>query len=300
MSATPLPAFDHHAPLIIVYHAACLDGAAAAYALSQGLGADEESATYIPLAHYARPSAEAKIRTAAKEGAQIFFVDVAPEKDFLDELMLNAGVGHVCIIDHHKSAIEGLKGYQSPAGATAKLTTRMDAARPSAAALVWAIVRRVRGGRLRRRSQLADDGAAPDTEWQPVAGAARAWLEEADSLAALVRLELRQGSFLEGEVGVQVRLCRLDRFMTEPQRDHGAVDAGLQQFHRSAVPQHVRRHVLGDRVATNIALAHEALGEEALDQRGDVAGGLHGVTSHRRSRRRAASSINSGQAERYQ
>jgi hypothetical protein len=30
---------------------------------------------------------------------------------------------------------------------------------------------------------------------------------------------------------VQVRLRRLDRFMTEPQRDHGAVDAGLQQFH---------------------------------------------------------------------
>jgi hypothetical protein len=53
---------------------------------------------------------------------------------------------------------------------------------------------------------------------------------EARSLAALVRLELRQGSFLEGEVGVQVRLRRLDRFMTEPQRDRGAVDAGLQQF----------------------------------------------------------------------
>lgn len=41
-------------------------------------------------------------------------------------------------------------------------------------------------------------------------------------------------------MGVQVRLRRLDRFMTEPQRDHGAVDTGLQQFHRSAVPQHVR------------------------------------------------------------
>ncbi|MGY2932953.1 hypothetical protein ACVWZ6_002555 [Bradyrhizobium sp. GM6.1] len=50
----------------------------------------------------------------------------------------------------------------------------------------------------------------------------------------------------------------------------------------------------------NIALAHEALGEEALDKRGDIAGGLHGVTSRRRSRRRAASSITSGQAERYQ
>jgi hypothetical protein len=34
------------------------------------------------------------------------------------------------------------------------------------------------------------------------------------------------------------------------------------------------------RVGTNIAPAHEALGEEALDQRGDIAGGLHGVTPH--------------------
>lgn len=34
--------------------------------------------------------------------------------------------------------------------------------------------------------------------------------------------------------------------------------------------------------------------EEALDERGDIAGGRHGVTSHRRSRRCAASSINRG------
>jgi hypothetical protein len=43
---------------------------------------------------------------------------------------------------------------------------------------------------------------------------------------------------------VQRRLRRLDRFMTEPQRDHGAVDACLQKLHRRAVPQHVRRHPL--------------------------------------------------------
>ncbi|WP_407121264.1 hypothetical protein [Bradyrhizobium sp. STM 3561] len=36
----------------------------------------------------------------------------------------------------------------------------------------------------------------------------------------------------------------------------------------------------GDRVGVNIVLAHEALGEEALNQRGDIAGGLHGVTSY--------------------
>ena len=55
-----------------------------------------------------------------------------------------------------------------------------------------------------------------------------------------------------------------------------------------------------DRIGADAALAHEPLGEVALDERGDIAGGLHGVASHRRSRRRAASSINSGRAERYQ
>jgi hypothetical protein len=68
---------------------------------------------------------------------------------------------------------------------------------------------------------------------------------EAGSLATLIGLELRQSSLLEGEVRVQIGLRRLDRFVAEPQRDHGAVDACLQELHRSAVPQHVRRHPLG-------------------------------------------------------
>ena len=46
-------------------------------------------------------------------------------------------------------------------------------------------------------------------------------------------------------MGVQVSLRGFDRLMTEPQRDHGAIDACLQQFHRRAVPQHMRRHALG-------------------------------------------------------
>jgi hypothetical protein len=52
------------------------------------------------------------------------------------------------------------------------------------------------------------------------------------SLAFFVRFEFRQGLFLECEVGVQISLRRLDRFMTEPKRDYGAIDAGLQQLHR--------------------------------------------------------------------
>ena len=43
-------------------------------------------------------------------------------------------------------------------------------------------------------------------------------------------------------MGMQISLRRFDRLMTEPQRDDGAIDTRLQQLHRSAVPQHVRRH----------------------------------------------------------
>src|SRR5947207_2000666 len=98
---------------------------------------------------------------------------------------------------------------------------------------------------------------------------------EAGSLAALVRLELRQGSFLEGEVGMQVRLRRLDRFMTEPQRDHGAVDAGLQQFHRSAVAQHVRRHALGLQRRATLVSDTNMLSQQRLDAVGTEPGPVH-------------------------
>src|SRR5690349_4726504 len=54
-----------------------------------------------------------------------------------------------------------------------------------------------------------------------------------------------------------------------------------------------------DRVRADIALTHEPLGKVALDECGDVAARLHGLASHRRSRRRAASCLNSGQAQRY-
>jgi hypothetical protein len=45
---------------------------------------------------------------------------------------------------------------------------------------------------------------------------------------------------------------RLDRFMTEPQHNHEAVDAGLQEFHRSAVPRHSCSWLEGQSAATQI------------------------------------------------
>lgn len=37
-----------------------------------------------------------------------------------------------------------------------------------------------------------------------------------------------QSPFLEDEIGVKVDLRRLDRFVTEPEGDDGAIDTGLE------------------------------------------------------------------------
>jgi hypothetical protein len=105
-----------------------------------------------------------------------------------------------------------------------------------------------------------------------------------DRMAVRRRLRLRAGAELYLEIG-------------EERADERCIQIGERQG-RWGLPQpHLCEHeqqpervpVGGDRVGANIALAHEALGEEALDQRGDIAGGLHGVTSHRRSRVSGAS-----------
>lgn len=81
----------------------------------------------------------------------------------------------------------------------------------------------------------------------------------------LVRLELRQSCLLEWKVGMKVGLRGLDRFMTEPQRDHRAIDARLQELHCSAVPQDMWRHPLGrQRWAARAGDTH-MLGHERLD-----------------------------------
>ena len=53
--------------------------------------------------------------------------------------------------------------------------------------------------------------------------------------------------------------------MTEPQRDHGAIDARLQQLHRSAVPEHVRRHPLGRQRWTSLAGDAHMFAQQRLD-----------------------------------
>ncbi len=46
-----------------------------------------------------------------------------------------------------------------------------------------------------------------------------------------------EGGLFEGDIGVQVDHRGVDLFVSEPERDDGGVDAGVQQCHRRGVPQ---------------------------------------------------------------
>lgn len=56
------------------------------------------------------------------------------------------------------------------------------------------------------------------------------------------RIGVRECACLEPHVGMQVDLCRLRRFVTEPERDHAKVYTMLQQAHRRRVPKRVGRY----------------------------------------------------------
>jgi hypothetical protein len=135
-------------PLVVVYHADCIDGAACAWCVAKAHGVEKEpnaNVTYIPYAHHDVETAEKKIRAAMKEGANVYFVDVAPTPGFLDELMTPDADGRkkaetIHIMDHHNSAAAMLAHYKPPAagaGAQPELDIFIDASRDSAARMVW-------------------------------------------------------------------------------------------------------------------------------------------------------------------
>lgn len=130
--------------LIVIYHEDCIDGLASAWAFDQKWGPDPRvHISYIPYGHHARAETEDQIRKELTESAEVFFVDVAPMKPFLDEIMapLSSGlppVKSVRVLDHHKSAAEALAGYKAPGDAEAPvLDIRIEANHPSAANMVW-------------------------------------------------------------------------------------------------------------------------------------------------------------------
>ena len=125
--------------LIVVYHANCIDGLASAWAFDLKHGLDDNiHISYIPYGHHNIPDAECNIRAELSEGAEVYFADVAPTKDFLDELLgpSKPRPSLVRIIDHHKSAFELLKDYKAPAGAP-EFHLFIDPVAPAASAIVW-------------------------------------------------------------------------------------------------------------------------------------------------------------------
>ena len=70
-------------------------------------------------------------------------------------------------------------------------------------------------------------------------------------------------AFFECEVGVEVHLRGFDLFMSEPQRDHGGVDAGVKQPHRGGVAQDVRRDRLGGQRRAALGGVGGVLGDPA-------------------------------------
>lgn len=134
-----------HKHLVVVYHEDCIDGLAAAWAFDLKYGPDPDvHVSYIPYGHHSIPEAQEQIRSELVEGSEIYFVDVAPVKSFLDELMAPEAAKlpapkSVHVIDHHKSAGEALRGYTPPARAAGAIPCDIciDANHPSAANMVW-------------------------------------------------------------------------------------------------------------------------------------------------------------------
>jgi hypothetical protein len=113
---------------VIVYHADCIDGAAAAWVISKVLGG--RGVVCLPYDHANPAASEDAVRAALSlPDAEIHFADVTPEKPFLDELAASGRRIH--ILDHHKTAADKLKNLD------ANLRVHFNPSAPSAALLAW-------------------------------------------------------------------------------------------------------------------------------------------------------------------
>ena len=55
---------------------------------------------------------------------------------------------------------------------------------------------------------------------------------------------LGQGLFFQCEISIEIDLSGFHRFVAQPKCNHGAIHAGLKQFHRGGVPQDMRGYAL--------------------------------------------------------
>lgn len=131
--------------LLVIYHMDCIDGLASAWAVHCKWGQDADvHIDYIPYGHHNIEEAENTIRNHLQAAItvpqmDVVFVDVAPTRAFLTELLTPPARAHrVVVADHHKSAVDALKDFTAPAGdGVPELFLRMDAQHPSAANMVW-------------------------------------------------------------------------------------------------------------------------------------------------------------------
>jgi integrase/recombinase XerD len=82
--------------------------------------------------------------------------------------------------------------------------------------------------------------------------------------STLARFELVESRLLDVEIRIEIDLRCLDRLVAEPQRNHAALRARLQQLHGRRVAQHVRRHTLVAQGWAALASAIDVLGQQVL------------------------------------
>lgn len=132
--------------LVVVYHENCIDGLASAWALHQKWGLDPGTVMmYVAYAHHKPGSSEKSILDALKPGTELYFVDVAPEKGLLDDLLSPDASGgqklaSVHVLDHHRTAAANLAQYKPLAisGFTPPaLELQLHENHPSAAKMIW-------------------------------------------------------------------------------------------------------------------------------------------------------------------
>ena len=125
-------------PLVIVYHADCIDGAASAWIIAKAHGLEDadsqKKVTYVPYSHAAPTEAADKIRQAVATGSEIYFADITPEKHLLNELISSGQ--HIHLLDHHMSAAAELADYKG----TPQLEIHIDPDAPSASKMIWSLL----------------------------------------------------------------------------------------------------------------------------------------------------------------
>ncbi len=135
--------------IVVFYDSPCIDGAAAAWAVNEGLkNQPDTNVEYVPIGYGKPEERTQKILSHLHNGAEVIFVDTSPKDDTL-ELIFNPTdqipkIKKLTVLDHHASEVARLKRFEL--GQKAKATASpdspdfefiIDADKPAAALLAW-------------------------------------------------------------------------------------------------------------------------------------------------------------------